>query len=376
MITILIGGDICPAGKIQTAFAAGLANDIFHDLLPEIGGADLAVANLECPLVTHPTPIPKAGPVLSATPNSVRGLVAAGWHVLNLANNHSYDHGTAGLVETIATIQSAGLVVVGAGNSIEAARKPLVRNINGEGVVIYSMAEREFSVADQHIPGANPLDLISFVESIQEHKASGVFIVLLHGGKEHYDYPPPEMIRRCRFMVDMGADAVVCCHTHCPLPWEVYRGRPIIYGLGNLVFEWEKPGYSSWHMGYLAKLTVAQGRVAFKPIPYTQGLRSPGAHLLNEPERTRFLVEMEERGAKLHDPRFIEEAWQRHCQEQAESYMASLFGYNRLMRKVRRHLLRLLHTREDTLRALLLTQCETHSEVLNAILKSWRHLSR
>ncbi len=57
------------------------------------------------------------------------------------------------------------------------------------------------------------------------------------------------MVKRCRFMVDMGADAVVCSHTHCPLPWEMYCDRPIVYGLGNLVFENSGERPDSWFQG-------------------------------------------------------------------------------------------------------------------------------
>src|SRR4051812_1679375 len=114
MIRILIGGDVCPTGRVQAAFAAGRANDIFHDLLPEIQSADLAVVNLECPLVSQPSPIAKgAATILGAPRESIRGFAEAQWDVLNLANNHSFDHGAAGLNETIESIRNAGLAAVG-----------------------------------------------------------------------------------------------------------------------------------------------------------------------------------------------------------------------------------------------------------------------
>jgi poly-gamma-glutamate synthesis protein (capsule biosynthesis protein) len=138
------------------------------------------------------------------------------------------------------TIREAGLSVVGAGDNIDEAKAPFVTHLEGQRVVVYSMAEREYSIADERTPGANPLDLIRCVQAIQSHKKGGVFIVLIHGGLEFYSFPSPELVRRCRFLVEMGADDVVCSHTHCPLPWEFHANRPIVYGLGNLVFEAEK----------------------------------------------------------------------------------------------------------------------------------------
>lgn len=190
MIRILIGGDICPMGRVQAAFIAGRANDIFHDLLPEIQAADLAVVNLECPLVARRSPITKSAPVLGAPPECVRGFAAAQWDVLNLANNHSYDHGAEGLHETIESVRNAGLAVVGAGDTLRAAREPVVRHVSGRRIVVYSMAEREFSVADRTTPGANPFDLIEYVRAIRLHKQDGIFIAIVHGGKEYILTPP------------------------------------------------------------------------------------------------------------------------------------------------------------------------------------------
>ena len=57
MPTILIGADLCPIGENQPFFKEGDARSLFNDLLPEFQQADLAIANLECPLIEHPSPI-------------------------------------------------------------------------------------------------------------------------------------------------------------------------------------------------------------------------------------------------------------------------------------------------------------------------------
>lgn len=379
MTTIIIGGDIYPAGNIQKSFIEGNADEIFHDLLAEIVHADLSVVNLECPLVSHETPIAKTGPVLGANIRCIQGFVAAKWHVLNLANNHSFDHGTQGLVETIRTIKDAGLACVGAGTNIAEAQKPFIKEINGERIVIYSMAEREFSVADEKTPGANPLDLINFVNAIRQYKQKGIFIALIHGGQEHYLYPSPEMVRRCRFMVDMGADAVVCCHTHCPLPWEIYDGRPIVYGLGNLIFESnlifksKKQVPDGWDKGYFAKLSFDNRHIRFEAIPYSQSQDVLGAHKMEETTRKHFYNEMERKNDQIKDASFLETLWANHCREEKNFYLIGLFGYNKIMRKLWRILLPLLHSKEDLKRAFHLVQCETHHEVLTSLFKDERY---
>lgn len=371
MVNILVGGDICPMGRIQNAFIEGRADEIFHDLLEEIIGVDLSVVNLECPLISRESPIAKDA-VLGADFRSIQGFAAAEWDLLNLANNHSFDHGARGLRETIHTIKGAGLSFVGAGENLRAAQMPFVREINGQRIVIYSMAEHEFSVAAEHTPGANPLDLINFVNVVRQHKEEGIFISLIHGGKEHYPYPTPEMVRRCRFMVDMGADAVICCHTHCPLPWEIYADRPIVYGLGNLVFEPLRKQKASWHEGYLAKLTFDSGQVFLKAIPYFQSQALPGAQKMDSAARKHFIDEMQRKCIDLKDSALLQDRWLEHCRQQKDTYLAGLFGYNRVMRKVSSSLLKTLHSRKELLRALLLVQCETHQEVLNTVFREER----
>ena len=372
MTRIIIGGDVCPTGRIESKFVKGDIGAIFHDLSEEIAAADLSIANLECPLVNRQTPIAKAGPVLSASAGCVKGFAAAKWQVLNLANNHSYDHGDSGLAETMGAVKAAGLGMVGAGATIEEARLPFVTEVRGRRVVIYSMAEREFSAAGKNRAGANPLDLIDLIGAIGNYKKQGLFIVLLHGGKEFYPYPSPEMVRRCRFMIDQGADAVVCCHAHCPLPWETYSGKPIIYGLGNLIFEPFREMPDAWHEGYLASLTVDENGIRFEPVPYLQSKGEPGARKMPPEARRAFVAEMEKKGAQIAEPGFVEARWTEYCRSVRRSYLSMLFGYNRIMRKMRGFLLKALHGKEERLRALNLVQCETHREVLEGILKSER----
>lgn len=370
--TIVIGGDIYPGGNIQKDFIEENADAIFHDLLEEIAHADLSVVNLECPLISQETPIAKAGPVMGAPIDTINGFVAAKWDILNLANNHSFDHGAQGLQETISTIKDAGLSYIGAGANIAEAQMPFIKDIHSERIVIYSMAEREFSVADEKIPGANPLDLINFVNAIRQHKQQGMFIVLVHSGKEYYPYPSPEMVRRCRFMVDMGADAVICCHTHCPLPWEVYAERPIIYGLGNLIFEASRRMSDSWYEGYLAKLIFKENKVRFEIIPYIQSLTNIGARKMDRAASKKFIDEMERKSFQIKDAVFLNTEWLKYCLAQKDVYLTGLFGYNKIMHKLRRLLLPLLHSKEELNEALHLVQCETHQEILNTIFKSER----
>jgi len=369
---VIIGGDVCPTGEIASSFRTGDSAAIFGDLAPDISGADVSIVNLECPLVESPSPIQRPGTILRADPKCINGLKAVGLTALNLANNHSFDHGLNGLEGTIATIRGAGIKTLGAGITIFEARKPLIHDSKDGRVVIYAMAEREFSVATETRAGANPLDVMNLYYVVKEFKRDGVFIVLLHGGKELYPYPTPEMVKKCRFMIDVGADAVISCHAHVPLPWEIYEGKPIIYGLGNLIFEPLRSAPRNWFYGYLCQLDISGGRVQFEALPYSQSRSGPGASKLGEEESGVFLAEMKKRWKAISGGDELKRRWREYCKKERQYYITGLLGWNRFMAGLEPILMRTIYSPKSVLRSLLLVQCETHQEALVTIFEELR----
>jgi poly-gamma-glutamate synthesis protein (capsule biosynthesis protein) len=67
MITVIIGGDVCPIGRSLRYFKNMKIDFLFNDLLQEIQNSDFSIVNLECPLINENTPIRKSGPVLAST---------------------------------------------------------------------------------------------------------------------------------------------------------------------------------------------------------------------------------------------------------------------------------------------------------------------
>lgn len=369
---VLIGGDLCPIGRSMPLFEAGKAQAFFNDLLPEFEKADFSVVNLECPLIRKKTPIVKIGPTLDASETCINGIKAAGINLVGLANNHIMDHGKAGLENTINLCEKYGIDHIGAGENLAAARKIYIRQINGIYIGILSYAEQEFSIASKTTSGANPLDLIDFVQNVEEHRDQlDYLIILLHGGNENYPYPSPEMMRRCRFMVDMGADAVICSHSHCPVPWEIYQGKPIVYGQGNLIFE---PLYKMpdiWYYGYLVKLTLESDKVSLGIIPYFQSKSFSGARKMDSESEREFLSNIDKKNEEIQVPGLVEKKWREYCYSKRYSYLAKLFGYNRIMTKLNKKglLTKMLHSKESVLRALNCVRCESHREILLTIFK-------
>lgn len=372
MARILIAGDLCPWGVNEPPAMAGDAKTLFGDILPLVQAADCAVANLECPLIKSPNPQSKVGPVLGADVRCIEGIARAGFDSLGLANNHIMDHGVEGLNATLAACRDAGIKTFGAGPDLETANAIRILSVGDMKVGFLGMAEREFGMATGRTPGANPANPISFIRAVAKYRESCDFlIVLLHGGNEHYPFPRPDLRDLCRFMIEQGAGAVICQHSHIVGCYERYRDSIIVYGQGNFLFNASGPA-NSRHKGIVVQLEVESGRlqdVVFKPV--MQIPNTPGTNCMPEPESAGLLGDLEQRSAAIAVPGFVEEQWNNFCASKSRFYLRRFGSVHRLFRALdrltgcipyfyRQGSIRLEH--------LNLIRCESHREVLINIL--------
>jgi hypothetical protein len=371
MATVIIAADICPIGNNVAALTSGEAKALFSDLLPEFHSADLVMANLECPFIDSPSPIRKTGPTFGAPDDCIKGIKAAGIDVLSLANNHIMDHGQAGLSHTITVCEMAGIATVGAGKNSEAARQILVRELNGIRIGILAVAENEFSIARNGSCGANGLDLIEFVRNVFTNKKNfDYLIVLFHGGDE-FHVPSPRIQETCRFMIEMGANAVIVQHPHHLGGYEEYQGGHIVYGQGALLMD--EPIYrnlGSFHEGFLVKLTVAnRDQSKMDLVPFTQSDPTPGARRLTPSAELEFRRRLDERSTAIQDKAFVNADWLRFCNQHKHAYLSGLLAHNRVVRKLNRtgNLTHLFHARQALLGTRNIVCCETHREAVETI---------
>lgn len=280
-------------------------------------------------MITLPTPILKGGPVLGAAMESVTGLVGLGIDIAGLANNHIMDHGPEGLDSTIKALHGAKIQTVGAGESLQHASQPLRRQIADDHVAVFAFAEREYSHASWNRPGACPLDPNLVVRALRNVPEDTVSLVLVHGGNEHYPYPSPWLQDTCRLMVELGANVVVCQHSHCIGTYEVYQDSLIVYGQGNLIFDLPSR-HTGWWEGLLVGVELKKGLlVDFQLIPVVQDPGGEGIRQVTGDKRREILNGLEERSQALTDPQQLDQQWQKFCLEQKRLYQTLLFGLNR-----------------------------------------------
>lgn len=372
LASILIASDTCPIGRNQRPFEYGDAQTLLNDLLPEFEQADLSIVNLECPLIQRESPTEKCGPNLGAPVGCGNGLKAMGVDVVGLANNHIMDHGPKGLRTTIEALDEHGILHVGAGEDLDAARRILVREIGGVRIGILAVTEHEFCIASNESPGANPLDVIDFVRNINAHRSEyDKLIVLVHGGNEYYRYPRPDLMDTCRFYVEQGANAVICQHSHCVGCMEIYQGVPVIYGQGNFLFDFPSKE-AVWCEGALICLNINDvGEFGIRLIPYCQSDDQPGARRLTREEEEVFLENFAVRSEAIADASFVKAQWEAFCKDKSSYYLNTLHGKPGLLRRLagKLDMLHYLDSREVQRVRLHLIRCESLREALITVLR-------
>ena len=374
-VTLLIFGDICPDWGFPALFAEGSPEKVFHDILPAIRAADYAVANLEAPATDADRKLQKNSVNLKARPSDVRLLRDAGFRALALANNHILDYGVEGLRDTVSLLRQNQLSCYGAGSREDAAQ-PHTAVLSGVRVGFLAFAEHEFNCASDYGAGANLWDDLDGIRAIQRAKeACDYLIVQYHGGIEHYRYPSPLLQKRCRAMVDAGADFVTCQHSHVIGTRESWNGGEILYGQGNAVFGYSERRGDSWNTGLICKLELTPGtnglesKITYIPI----AAESDGEKLAQPPLRDEILASLEQESAKIADEAFIRSSWAAFCKKQALEYLPMQFGWGINMERANRlfkgKLVDLLVKKTSKRNAMNLIRCDAHREVVATILE-------
>lgn len=238
----------------------GDALDVFDRLAP-----DVRVANLETSVTGADTPLPK-GINYRMAPAHVGCLTAARLDVCVLANNHVLDFGDAGLRETITTLHAAGLRTCGAGRDRAEATAPATVPLAEGRLLVFAVATDDSGVPESWAPRSDRPGVArlgdvtlaaadALISRIEAVRLPGDLVVLsIHwGGNWGYEVPDA-WVRFARRLVQGGVDVVFGHSSHHPRPAELYGGRAILYGCGDLLNDYE--GISG-HETYRPELVVA-----------------------------------------------------------------------------------------------------------------------
>lgn len=229
-------------------------DDVVRSLRGALDAYDLASFNMESPVVSEPL-VPHAKMRFFADPALPAALFDVGFDVAVCANNHAFDQGSAGLVESYGHLRAIGLGTAGCGPDLAAASEPLVREVNGVRIAILSFArilnaynpDRRahpdwaqilFWYGDSD-PGREVLDAIRRTRARADVDA---IVVDAHWDREYQPDPLTETRRIGRALIEAGADLVVGHHPHVlqPAEWLTAsdgRRAAVIYSHGNFIHE-------------------------------------------------------------------------------------------------------------------------------------------
>jgi poly-gamma-glutamate synthesis protein (capsule biosynthesis protein) len=262
-VTLVFVGDVMLADGPGRTIEAG--QDPLARVAPLLAGADLAVANLECPVSLRGAAVDKPW-TFRAHPRVVQ-VLARHFQAVSLANNHSGDYGPDALLDTLEALDRGGVAHFGAGKDLSEAHAPLIIERNGLKLALIGCEEfkpRAFE-AGTHTPGVAWCEDQQLLHDLAVARAAGADLVIpyLHWGWEGEPQPCQRQRDLAHLLIDAGADAVIGGHPHIVQPAELYRGRLILYSLGNFVFDGfpEGPG----RLGWALRLTLSpQGLVAWR----------------------------------------------------------------------------------------------------------------
>lgn len=259
---------------------------VWGDALDELGrrAPDARIVNLETSVTRSTNAMAGKEIHYRMNPDNVACLGAARLDVCVLANNHVLDWGEAGLVETIETLERAGLRTAGAGRSLQDAAGPAVVPVEGGRVLVLGVGHESSGVPSSWAATANSagvwlLDDLSeraaaiVGERVRRFRRAGdVSVVSIHWGSNWgYDVPEDHVLF-AHALVDAGVDVVHGHSSHHPRPIEIYRGRPIFYGCGDLVTDYEGIGGREEYRGdlalmYFVDLDPERGLLALRMVP-------------------------------------------------------------------------------------------------------------
>jgi poly-gamma-glutamate synthesis protein (capsule biosynthesis protein) len=371
---ILISGDFCPIGRNASFVENEDYSSLFNGFEHQIKDVDYAIVNLECPITSSKTPIRKTGPCIKyENTNTFKALKYAGFDLLTLANNHIQDYGSQGVMDTINGAQELGLEIIGAGSNFERAREPLIKDINGVIVGFLNFSENEFCAATAVDAGAYTLDILDNLNQIKQLKLNCEKIILIyHGGREHYQLPTPDQRKRFRFFIEHGVDAIIAHHTHCFSGFEYYQDKPIVYSLGNFIFDYKKKYQSGkWTEGMSAILNLIGENFEIELIPHVQGREEDSTlRLLDHEAKDDFLKRVSHLSTIIKNEDLFMKEWWGYLETQEIIYLPGIYIKNKYLRFLfMKGLLPVRWLKGSHNRLLLnLMRCEAHYEISKNIL--------
>lgn len=231
-------GDILLSGIVEELIESKGLKEPFTFVSDTFEKSDMVFGNLECPLSNRGVPL-KGKCCLYSPSKTFQSLKLAGFNVLSLANNHIFDYGYEGFVDTISIFKKSNVYWFGAGRNLYEAVKPAILNINGISIAFLGYAWDFIGAlnAGKDSFGTAPLNEKLIIKNVRNVAEKVDFVIVsLHWGYDGEIYPLPSHRKIAHKMIDEGADLILGHHPHVIQGIEKYYEGIILYSLGNFIF--------------------------------------------------------------------------------------------------------------------------------------------
>lgn len=236
-------------GWYTTEYMEAQPNGIFDcfskELLEEMQGSDVLLMNNEFAYAAEGRgmALPGKDYTFRADPETAELLSVFGADAVTLANNHVYDYGEIGLLDTMDCLNEAGITYLGAGKNLKEASKTLYYVLNGRKVAIVSATQIERTMQYTKEATATECGVFKmlnpekFLQVIEEAKKNSDYVIaVVHWGTEGNLMPEASQQMLARMFVDAGVDAIIGGHPHRLQGVCYVEDVPVAYSLGNFWF--------------------------------------------------------------------------------------------------------------------------------------------
>lgn len=240
-ISVLLGGDVNLSRFEEGYQSKGITYMMSQEYTDIMKNADFTMVNQEFPFSTRGEAMPDKTYTFREDPSLVSVIHDMGIDMVSLANNHILDYGRDALEDTLVTLEQAQIPYGGAGRNLEEAKALRIFEIKGRKLGILC-ASRVIPVSDWNA-SSNTSGVFTTYEpaalkaAIAEAKTKcDLVLVYVHWGIERNPLPEDYQKNLAKQYIDNGADMVIGAHPHIWQGLEFYKGKPIAYSLGNLIF--------------------------------------------------------------------------------------------------------------------------------------------
>ena len=241
---LLFCGDIMPGGVLPYQ-----PEYVSSSLISFVSSFDFRIATLECAIGTdipfNPLKLKINGGnnnVCFCRDEDIFRLSALGINAVSLANNHSFDLGEVGLINTIEVLTKNKIAHFGAGLNKKEASQPFFVTDNNHtiaiiGCCIFGISPTNVIAATDYSYGVYQPSIEELVERIKDVKTRCDHLIIMpHWGEEHIYFPPYLAHVYAQMMIDAGADIIIGSHSHRISSQMKYKGKRVFFGLGNFLY--------------------------------------------------------------------------------------------------------------------------------------------